>query len=190
MKMKNLLLIVIVISILSMSGCTLSGVRYHPTIERAFADHSAGSRNFGEVLFIDEHPDSVTVFHRARRSYISHYSRDVREDGDWYLCVGVGTGGGDLIKWGWISIESSQSSIYNSLKLVAEVYYERIGRRPLYGASHDPIIHSLRINGIPVDYVIETTNIHGDPLFLWYFSDFPPFEGDREDIVISFDEYE
>jgi len=74
--------------------------------------------------------------------------------------------------------------------LVGETLYERIGRRPLHGMSHDPIIHTLRINGILVDYVIETTNRDGDPLFFWYFSDFPPFEGDREDIIISFDEYE
>ena len=67
MKIKTIvLLLVIVISTVSMFGCTLSGVRYHTTIEDAFADHSSGSRNFGEVLFIDEHSDSLTIFHQGR----------------------------------------------------------------------------------------------------------------------------
>ena len=189
MKIKILLLsAIVIISTISMFGCTLTRVRYHPTIEEAFADHSAGSRNFGEILFIDEHSDSLTIFHRARRSHISHYSRDVREDGIWYQCVGVATGGPNIKAHG-TSLEDSQSLIYHWHES-SEVLYEVIGRRPLYGVSHDPIIHTLSINGIPVDYVIETTNIHGDPLFYWYFSDFPPFEDDPEDIIISFDGYE
>jgi len=189
MKTKTLVLIVmIIISAISMFGCTLSGVRYHPTVEAAFADHSGGSRNFGEVLFIDEQDNSLTIFHKGRGLYISHYLRDVREDGDWYLCVGVATGG-PLIEAGGTSHETSQFLIYH-WHSSSEVLYERIGRRPLYGVSYDPIIHTLSINGIPVDYVIETTNIHGDPLFLWYFSDFPLLEGSQEDIIISFDEYE
>jgi len=69
-------------------------------------------------------------------------------------------------------------------------FCERMDRRPLHGTSYDSIIHTLRINGILVDYAIETTNIHGDPLFFWYFSDFSPLEGSQEDIIISFNGYE
>ena len=189
MKIKILLLsAIIIISTISIFGCTLNEVRYHPTIEEAFADHSSGSRNFGEVLFIDEHSDNLTIFHKGRGLYISHYLRDVREDGSWFQCMGVATGG-PLIEAEGTSHETSQFLIYHWHRS-SEVLYERIGRRPLYGVSYDSTIHTLRINGIPVDYVIETTNIDGEPLFFWYFSNFPPFEGDQEDIIISFDGYE
>jgi len=69
-------------------------------------------------------------------------------------------------------------------------FHERFGRRPLWGFSSDPIIRTLRINGVLVDNVIETTNAHGDPLYFWYYSNFPPITGEPEDIIISFDEME
>jgi len=66
-------------------------------------------------------------------------------------------------------------------------FRETLGRRPLYGTYRHALIRDLSINGIPVDHVFEHITARGERVFFWYFSDFPPITGLREDIIISFD---
>lgn len=185
--------IIILIGILSFTlfplvGCSLFK-EGQATIEKAFYAHSAVHRQkMGEVLFIDEFEDNLTVYHPDGDWVISHYTKEVRDDGYGYICQGV-SNGGVPIKHKHYSDKDSQLFIHSLMEEgeFQSRFFERLGRRPLYGYSHDSIIHDLKINGLPVDHVFETTNIHGEPLFFWYYSDFPVITGEPEDIIISFD---
>lgn len=43
----------------------------------------------GEVLFVDEFEDNLTVYHPEGDWVISHYTREVRDDGYWCICHGL-----------------------------------------------------------------------------------------------------
>ena len=57
------------------------------------------------------------------------------------------------------------------------------------GVTFNPDIYYLHINGAPLDYVIEVVREDDDArtFFFWYIVDFPPFEGEREDLIITFE---
>ena len=199
MLKKIVQLILIILALFGLTACLIVPIteepQFYPTIEQAFSAHAGVDRRtrMGEILFIDEDDNSVTAFHPGRGWSVSHYIKERRDDGYWYQAIRVADGANILIKFDHVSIEHSQEVIHAyfskdgvSAETVSRLY-ERIGRRPLDGYSHDPIIHNLSINGIPVEHVIETTNAQGNPLFFWYYSDFPLIEGGPEDIIISFD---
>ena len=185
-------LIILAITIVSLATAPIpdfgeSGREFHPTLEQAFGRREG----LGEVIFIDEHEDSVTVFHRIPNwlgqyiSHTSHYIRIVQEGEKLYSRTSVATGG-FILSNDQESIETHKRLINNSL--ARDVLYQRIGRRPLYGASRDPEIRNLVINGQHVDYVVEyvvSIPRYGETVFyFWYFSDFHFTAGDE--IVISF----
>ena len=202
-KIVALIVLILIIQIISLALSPTpdifdeSGRVFHPTLEQAFGRRGG----MGEIIFIDEHEDSVTVFHMAPNwlgqpgSTISHFARKLQEE-VLYSPISIATGAHDL--------SSSPESIEQNQQLIAlrlasaydlrdnplsrEFVYQRLNRRPLYGLSRDPAIHYLVINGQPVDYVIEysvsTGRYRNTPLYFWYFSDFQFAEGDE--IVISF----
>jgi len=175
--------------------------RFFSTMEQAFANDPEGGRDFGEILFIDDHGDNLTVFHRRNNQLTaSHYLRDVREDGAWYACVGVSTGGAFFYPDpDNLNSMNRQLHIHFFLNergpggIINEGLRDTLGRRPVHGFSHEEKIHNLTINGYSVNYVIllEEASDHplfGEvPLFFWYFSDLPLVSGPAEDIVISFE---
>ena len=200
MLKKIVQLILIISFLLSLTACLIVPIteepQFYPTIELAFSAHAGVRRGtrMGEILFIDEDDVSVTAFHTGSGEWsVSHYIKERRTDGYWYQAISVEGGGVIPIKFDHVSLEQSRAGIHSyfnkeGLFLESTLWlYERLGRRPLYGHSHDPIIKNLSINGIPVEHVIETTNAQGNPLFFWYYSDFPLIEGGPEDIIISFD---
>ena len=191
-KVSILLVVSILFTAILLSSCTFVPLeeRFFPTIEEAFANHSSGSRNMGEILFIDRHEDNLTVLHRYRGSRISHYVIK-REDGKvLYACVGVTTGGVPLNPDDPVSIKQEQGSV--ALVFAKRILPESIGRRPLYGFSNYEGIYNLTINGQPVDYVVQSgINVEGEPVYFWYFSDAAVLyieDLQREDVIICFGE--
>jgi len=190
---KKLIFIIAMLLIVTyIVGCAFSDEpTFYPTLEQAFLAHSGvGSRRMTEILFMDEVGNSVTAFHPgggAGAMMVSHYIKELRNGEYWFACLSVADGG-ILIGFEGISTEGSQLFIHTSHAVgglfTSKMLYRGLGRRPLVGFSPDPNIRNLTINGIPVDYVVETTNVRGEPLFFWYYSDFPPIYGEREDIVI------
>lgn len=170
------------------------GPRFFPTFEQAFANHSGGHRNFGEIHFVHEHEDTLIVFHISggltRVSHVSYYLLERREGEVWFTCIAVATG-----IWGIEpepdSIRSAQLNIVGRTGGIYERMFEEFGRRPFYGFSTNTKIHNLTINGQPVDYVVDRgLNTRGEQRYLWFFSDLqilhiPNLQAD--DIVISFE---
>jgi len=198
--LKKIIQLILIISLLfGLTACLIVPIneepQFYPTIEQAFSAHAGVRRGtrMGEIVFIDKDDYSITAYHPTGYWVISHYIRERRADGYWYQAFGLSTGGRVDIKFDSTSIENSQELLHayinteGSLVETTEWTYQNLSRRPLWGYSHDPIIRNLSINGIPVEHVIETTNAQGNPLFFWYYSDFPLIEGGPEDIIISFD---
>ena len=191
--LKKLTIVVAMLLIVAyIAGCEFSDEpTFYPTLEQAFLAHSGvNSRRMPDILFLDEVGNSLTAFHPgggAGAMMISHYIRELRDGEYWFACLSVASGGISIAR-GNTPIEVSQRFIYNTLAddglYMLGRFHTRLGRRPLLGFSTDPSIRNLTINGVPVDYVIETTNAHGAPLFFWYYSDFPPIYGEKEDISI------
>jgi len=193
--LKKLTLVVAMLLIVAyIAGCEFSDEpTFYPTLEQAFLAHSGvSSRRMPDILFLDEAGNSLTAFHPgggAGAMMISHYIKELRDGEYWFACLSVASGG-ISIGFGDTSIEASQSLIHSRLAddgfdaFGMSRFHTRLGRRPLLGFSPNPNIRNLTINGVPVDYVIETTNAHGAPLFFWYYSDFPPIYGEKEDIII------
>jgi len=194
---KNTILLLVTIAIVAV----FSTVSYFMlrgggrTIEQAFLSHTAvTNRRMGDIIFIDDQSDNLTVFHPNGVWSVSHYVRETRWNGNWYTCVGVSSGG-------FIHININEDSNYISIQqdihsvladndfAIGSALYDRLGRRPLHGTSYNPIVNSLSINGEQVHHVLETTDARGNRLFFWYFSDFPLITGEPEDIIVSF-EYE
>ena len=184
--------IVVIAYIFVQLAIIASQPRFYTTLERAFFWREFSL--MGEITFIDEHEDSVTVRHVSRTSGlagVAHFMRKVENDAVLFSCVGVTSGG--------IPLNSDVDSIKQYQIILSSIYRyvghprfdtisalsERINRNPLYGLSSDSNIHNLRINGQAVDYVI-VSNVHEThTVYFWYFSDFQFEPGDE--IVITFD---
>jgi len=192
-------MLVVVAGTLYFTG--LVGTRFYPTFEQAFARHeTVFNRRVGELLFVDEHETTVTVFHHGASIYASHFLREVQEDGTRYACVGMSQGVGPFL-----SVQSQRDNQRQIFTFIGETgafarihqrNYEVLGRRPLYGTFHGEEVHNLSINGIPVEHVIFVQETMEHPmlgivgtenLYIWYFSDFPVITGSAENIVISFE---
>jgi len=199
-------ILIIVLIVMDMGNTHLEG--YYPTIQQAFWRYQGnqGAR-MREIIFIDEHEDSVTVRHWTGRTIsVSHFIRRVEGDEVFFKCVGITTGG--------MNVNSDQESInqfhgqisrispFSGRPVRAEdLLYTNFRRRPLYGISSDPLIYNLRINGYAPDYVMVSTVRRSVPalgeegeyttIYFWYFADFDwsfADDGfDPEDIVITFD---
>ena len=176
-----------------------SGDGFFSTMEEAFRAHPSGSRDFGTIMFIDEHECNLTVYHGR---HVTTFIVEQRDNERWYLARIV-TVGGILI---------NPPSSYSGLEVSAEALLnmrteegffgtgnrnlrEDLNRFPLYGISHDNKIYSLSINGISVEHVVLLSEGVMFPmidypvnLYFWYFSDFPPITGATENIIISFGE--
>ena len=176
---------------------------FFPTVEEAFASFGEAERRggMGEILFMEEFGDTLTVFHmRRNRYYLTHYLLEVRDGETWYTGVGIGRGAGFIYinpqMSNWLPIARSDVWLFIGDGVTAQrardMRYENITRRPLYGTFAGEEVYNLSINGLYPDHIIflrEVTNIpqfEPHPLYFWYFHDFPPFFGEREDIVISF----
>jgi len=171
-------------------------LRFFPTIEEAFANHSDGRRDFGETLFVDNHGDNLTIVHkRNTHFFVSHYIREVREGEVWYACIWVSTGGAMFFPGtGDPDSRTGQLAVqfYLNERALGQRLWEPLGRRPLHGFSFDRDTAYMRINGYLVEHVIlleESRYLHsfGEfPFYFWYFSDFPFVFNSPDDIVISF----
>ena len=190
--------------------------RYFPTMEAAFRyryrDTRGGGRlaggrtpGIGEIIFIHDHEDNVTVYHRwGTAAFLSHFIRVVDGEQEFFRCVGISTGGTrlssdpELIAQNeWIIshfLFGPDGRFGDRIPSSATILQERIGRVPLHGISTDPNIFNLTINGQTPDYIV-VSNVRppiralgeeGDEVtvYFWYFSDFQFTEGDE--IVISF----
>jgi len=199
-------ILIIVLIVMDMGDTYLEG--YYPTLQQAFWRYQGnGGFRMREIIFIDEHEDSVTVRHRAGSTIrVSHFVRRVEGDEVFFKCVGITTGG--------IPLNSDQESIDQFHGLISRVnhfsgrpvraedlLYTNLHRRPLYGISTDPLIYNLRINGYAPDHVMVSTVRRANPrfgeegdyttIYFWYFADFDwsfADDGfDPKDIVITFD---
>jgi len=170
--------------------------RFYPTMEEAFRRHSGSSGRMGEIIFIDEHEDSVTVRHWVGDViYVSHYVRKIEGDNVLYHCVGVSQGG--------IPLDFTPESIdrYHHILSMAlrdaghhrrDLLYLSLNRRPLHGISTDSNIFNLRINDQAPDHVMLSNVAPAGPVFgeetniyFWYFSNFRFEPGDE--IIIAFE---
>ena len=166
-----------------------SANRFFSTMEEAFAhaEENGNPQELGEVFFIDEHENTITVFSlRDDHLVVSHYMTEMRGGTRWYS--GRGTSGHvsffpgaerSLLHF-WLNEEGVFGGHNRNFR-------ESFGRRPLYGIYRHDVIRNLSINGTPVEHVFEHINERGERVFFWYISNIPPFTGSAEDIVISFD---
>jgi len=201
-KLVDFFIIVILTFVISFvfNLTTDTEVRFSPTMEEAFSRHSSGRRDMGEILFIDDHGYNLTVFHVVENQsggitrFVSHYIREL-QDGAWvYSCIIVNTNS-LLSNLNEASIDRNVLTLeflFNPVNRIHERYlmnhpFNRIfGRWPLYGFTDYSNIHNLVINGQSPDYIIEAgTNVRGDQVYFWYFSNFIFNEGDK--ISISFE---
>jgi len=204
-KLKKIhVIIILLIGIIYIVGSTYG---YHLTVQRAFFWHfSTGSATMDEIIFIDEHEDSVTVRHWSGRSiYVSHYTRRVVLGIPFYRYTGY-TMNSFILNPNPESVAFQQrdlSQVTTSGRpfFARDNLYSRINRRPLHGVSIDPVIHNLRINGHVPDHVGVSNVRRANPMlgeegdevtvYFWYFADFDwsfADDGfDPEDIVITFD---
>ena len=177
---------------------------YVETLEEAFRNSPASQQEMGEILFIDVHEGSVTVFHRVEEMgmiYVSHYSKREESESNLYFCRRVQRGTDSApLSFTEFSIYAQKNFIYlnisshqNRENVVIDStinlnnrFYEALGRRPLHGVSFDERVHGLMINGYPVETVIEAY-YDGRKWFFWYFSDFPAFYGTVDEITITFE---
>jgi len=163
---------------------------FFPTIEEAFA-HTAErgeSGEFGEIFYIDEQENTITVFSLYDDQIIvTHYLTEWRYGERWYNNRPV---------FGHVMLDFHASASFMVYHAINEEGFmgrnnrrvrEIFGRRPLFGTYRHDIIRNLSINGTPVDHVFEHTNERSERIFFWYISDIPPFTGSREDIVILFE---
>ncbi|MCL2225417.1 MAG: hypothetical protein FWB96_10680 [Defluviitaleaceae bacterium] len=162
--------------------------RFFPTFEDALAEARYNIGELGEIIFTDEHANSVTLlsvndgFFRA-----THFQTEKRDGERYYRFFGEG---------GWIPLQnhsSAQFFLYSQLNedgfhgRFNRNFREDFGRRPFFGTYRHEVIRNLSINGIAVEYVFEFTNQRGERYFAWYFPDLPPFDGVQEEIQIRFD---
>jgi len=175
---------------------------YYRSMQMAFFMHPDRLGRMGEIIFIDEHEDSVSVLHTHG---VAHFSRKTRGDMEYFRCIGWSTGGIPFTsdpEWiGYWQRRLSNISPFTDRPIEERTLYRSINRTPLHGFSTDPNIFYLNINGQAPDYVI-VSNVRppiralgeeGEEVtvYFWYFADFDwSFaEGDfgPEDIVITFD---
>ena len=180
---------------------------YSSTLQGAYRRHTGG--RMGEIIFIDERENSVTVLHWSGRFIrTSHYVRRIDGDRVRFRCVGFTTGGFSLNS-DPDSIEGFRLRISPTMPwpregrpvMARDILYEVIGRRPLYDISTDPQIFNLRINGQAPDHVMVSNVRSAIPalgeegeettVYFWYYADFDwsfaDYEFNPEDIVITFD---
>ena len=178
---------------------------YSSTLQGAYRRHTGG--RMGEIIFIDEHENSVIVLHWSGRFiHISHYVRRVEGDRVRFRCTGVGSGTA-LLNSDPESIEQFHRMLSHTWPrtdrpvFAQDGFYEIAGRRPLYNSSTDPNIFNLRINGQAPDHVIVSNVRSAIPalgeegeettIYFWYYADFDgsfaDYEFNPEDIVITFD---
>ena len=196
--------VILVIAVFVLYFNVYSQPRFYPTIEEAFRRRSgSGGDRMGEIIFIDEHEDSVTVLHWTRSTTpwardninLSNYIR-VNIYGEYFFrCVSVARGS-IALNPNPESIEQFQRSPHPELLNVGHPrwdisLYAVINRRPIYGVSHDSRIYNLHINGQPVDFVTVLREYSYSRAFgyvttyWWYFSDLQFEPGDE--IIITFE---
>jgi len=168
------------------------GNQFFPTMEEAFA-HAAdrdSSGEFGEIFFIDEHENTISVFSiRDDRFLVSHFRTEMRYGERWYSqrfgnFLFHHLGAEPEIARIFLHNQISEDGFHSSFSRRSR---ENFGRGPIYGTYRHELVRYLSINGTPVDYVFEHTDQRGEQIFLWYIADIPMFTGSRDDIVISFD---
>ena len=162
------------------------GGKYSPTIEAAFSGYSSGEKGMGEILFIDEHENNLSIVHEKTSAkgtslFTSHYFKKEKNDRDVYLCVGVARRELMLNT----DLESSKNP---QMKMVSsqstrKFKHKLLGRTPEDGISRDKKIYGLMIDEQLVDKVIEVQSSNGS-IYYWYFSDL--VIRDFENITISF----
>jgi hypothetical protein len=159
---------------------------WQPTIREALEARVGNDAN--EIIFVYEDDKGATAFHPGFGWSVSQHKKIYENDEVSFKSISTSTGGAYILFRDFFkTIDDSKISINANLRN-NETIYNSIGRRPLWGLSHDPIIHNLRINGIKVDYVIEYIDVNDETVFFWFFRDFPKFEGTIDDITITFDE--
>lgn len=163
--------------------------RFFPTMEEAFNNVSDISVGFDHIILIDEHENTVTVIALYNDNFfVSNFITKMYENERWYRYIGMS---------GYIPLHLPTSSVqvilYHRLRDsgpgrgINRRFREEFGRQPLHGTYRHELVRNLSINGITVEHVFRHVNAQGEQIFLWYFSDFPPVTGPREDIIISFE---
>jgi len=161
--------------------------KYYPTLEEAFRHHSGGERNMGEILFIDEHENNLTIFHKIEGRKISafftsHYLKKDKNGQETYSCFGVSESG-ILLSPDLESIEQLRIRL-KAFKLTRGTMHKMISRTPEYGFSRDEKVYNLKINKQLVDEVVELQTDSG-VIYYWYFSDL--IIEDFNNIKVSFE---
>jgi tetratricopeptide (TPR) repeat protein len=158
---------------------------FRPTLEEAFAESNEVDLTMENILFIDEHESSVTVFHECNEQFYLTFFVRKKETYEVLYAWAFTRGGGWTIN---LSENENAPTSYipfeTFIRLNAPIIphrlplslNEHIHRMPLYGFANDDKIHSLIIDGQPANFIIPIgTNEIGEPLFFWYFADIPAF---------------
>ena len=194
-----------VISMLAITVCLIvfifirifldSQPKFYSTMEEAFINHPENQEShIGEIIFIDEYEDSITVLGSTGPydNHVSHFMRKIQDNEVFFSYVNVPTISIIPLNFDQRSIEQFQWSLsVRPFFSKSSILCRSINRRPLYGISHDSKVYNLKINDQSVEYVVVLNEqidheIYGEvTVYFWYFSDFNFEPGD--DIVISFD---
>ena len=170
----------------------------YPSIQEAFESRS--KRDMGDILFIDDNKDSVTVLHSTRKDThteleISHFRKESTENGVMFSFVLQ-----DIVHEYDFGVEAGNTLPYqrrisffiqrvdSNINTWTESNMINIGRIPLNGISRHSEIHNLIVNDQRPDYIVEFTKNSGFSsetlMYFWYYSDFQYTPGD--DIVVEF----
>ena len=158
------------------------------TPQEAFVNSRFTEGDMGEIIFYDAHENNVTLLTvRNGFFFATFFQTEKREGVTWYRHIS--TGNGPNLSHG---ITTSQFFLHAHLTEGGLVgrnnrnHRETFGRREVFGIYPNEAVRTLSINGIPVEHVFEFTNPQGEPYFIWYFSNLPPFTGSWEEIEIRF----
>ena len=85
---KTVIIVVIALALVPFVDWPPPFPTFYPTMKEAFESCSSENEYIGQVFFIDEHDENLTMLSWNESGLaMTHYLRNRREDGIWYVCI-------------------------------------------------------------------------------------------------------